>query len=318
MLSRFSVNLLHGEPGLDRACGQCPKPNGRSHEPARAQQLKPLATERGGRAVIDRLVDVLPLSRPDRSLARVTLNDPERLNALTWQMYRELYQTLTELDADPMVRVIVITGAGRAFSAGGDLKAYQDLQRDPVEFPRFLEDAHSVFDLPGRMSKPVLSLVNGVTAAGGLELVLACDFALMARSAKIGDSHLTFGQMGGGGVLTRLPRFIGPARARELIFSARFLDSTEALEWGIVNRVVDDDQLFNAALELAEGMARTSALALANAKHVINTGYIDGTGMQASLRLERERTLRYCLTAMDAREGLAAFAAKRDPSFLGY
>ena len=138
---------------------------------------------------------------------------------------------------------MLITGRGRAFSAGGDLKSYRTLQRDPIEFPMFLEDLHRTFSGIKLMKKPVVSLVNGITAAGGLELLLSCDFAIAASSARIGDAHLAFGQMGGGGVLTLLPRSIGPAKARELIFSARYLSAAQSESWGIVNRVVSDGKL---------------------------------------------------------------------------
>ena len=106
----------------------------------------------------------------------------------------------------PTVRVVFVTGAGRAFSAGGDLKSYQTLQRDPVRFPQFVKDLHRIFGRLRTLRVPAVALVNGVTVAGGLELMLNCDFALAARSARIGDGHLNFGQMGGGGVLTLLPR----------------------------------------------------------------------------------------------------------------
>jgi enoyl-CoA hydratase len=167
------------------------------------------------------------------------------------------------------------------------------------------------------MKKPVVSLVNGVTAAGGLELMLSCDFAIAARSARIGDAHLAFGQMGGGGVLTLLPRAIGPAKAREIVFSARYLTAPEAETWGLVNRVVDDGQLLAAGLEFAVGVASRSALAVSNAKYVLNVGWAEGTGVEAALRLERERNAYYCLTSKDVAEGLEAFREKRRPEFTG-
>jgi enoyl-CoA hydratase len=210
---------------------------------------------------------------------------------------------------------VLITGKGRGFSAGGDLKAYVELQQDPYEFPRFSADLHRTFASIAAMRVPVVALVNGVTAAGGLELLLSCDFAYAAASARIGDLHLKFGQMGGGGVLSLLPRTIGPARARELVFSARLLDAAEAEQWGLVNRVVPDDELIEAGLELARGAATRSAQALAVAKDVLNSGFAEGTGLHGALRLEREATARYCLTLPDAHEGLIAFAERRDPQF---
>jgi enoyl-CoA hydratase len=147
--------------------------------------------------------------------------------------------------------------------------------------------------------------------------MLSCDLAIASTSAKIGDAHLPFGQMGGGGVLTLLPRAVGPARARELIFSGRLLTPEEALDWGLVSKVVDDDQLRAAGIAFTAEVAKKSPLAVANAKSVLNAALWDGTGVHQGMRLEREVTARYCLTSEDAPEGLDAFAGKRRPHFTG-
>jgi enoyl-CoA hydratase/carnithine racemase len=249
--------------------------------------------------------------------ALVRLNRPEQLNPIDAATLGALDAVLDDILADAGLRVILVTGAGRAFSAGGDLKSYISLQRDPVMFPRFLQDLHRIFGRLRTAPVPVIALVNGVTAAGGLELILNCDFALAARSARIGDGHLNFGQMGGGGVLTLLPRAIGRARAAELIFTGRFLDAAEAADWGLVNRVVDDDALHTEGLALARDIAAKSTLALANAKEVLHAVWADNASVDNGLRLERERDAFYCLTADDAREGLSAFAEKRPPRFTG-
>ena len=254
---------------------------------------------------------------PGGVAAIVHLNRPEQLNPIDWDAIRRLEEVLLGLDADASVRTVLITGRGRAFSAGGDLKSYVALQADPVGFPAFLEDLHRTFQFISKMRAPVVALVNGVTAAGGLELILSCDFAYAAKSARISDGHLTFGQMGGGGVLTLLPRAIGTARARELVFSGRWLTAEEAREWTLVNRVVPDGELVAAGLEFATAAAARSPLAMANAKHVMNTAWSEGTGVDAALRLERERNAFYCLTSEDAREGLRAFSEKRPPKFRG-
>jgi enoyl-CoA hydratase len=178
-----------------------------------------------------------------------------------------------------------------------------------------MEDFHSAVMTIGQIRQPVVALVNGVTAAGGLELLLACDFAIAARSAQIGDAHLKYGQMGGGGILSLLPRLIGPARARELIFSARFLSADEAQEWRIVNRVVEDDALLEAGLEFSRAVAGHSFLAVANAKYVLNSNWADAVPLEAALRLERERTAFYTFTSGDSHEGLQAFVERREPRF---
>jgi len=263
------------------------------------------------------LSERVELSTGGATACLIHLNRPRQLNSLDWDTIRLLERELKAADDDPSVRAVLITGRGRAFSAGGDLKSYRTLQRDPIEFPIFLEDLHRTFGAIRLMKKPVVALVNGITAAGGLELLLSCDFAIAASSARIGDAHLAFGQMGGGGILSLLPRSIGPAKARELVFSARYLTSSEAASWGIVNRVVDDEALLAAGVEFAEGVATRSPLAISNAKYVMNAGWAEGTGLDSALRLERERNAFYCLTSTDASEGLEAFEQKRRPEFHG-
>jgi enoyl-CoA hydratase/carnithine racemase len=249
--------------------------------------------------------------------AVVRLNRPAQLNPIDWDTLRHLDAALDEIAADDSARAVLVTGTGRAFSAGGDLKSYVELQRDPVRFPRFVADLHRIFGRFRTLPVPVIALVNGVTAAGGLELLLNCDFALVATSARIGDGHLNFGQMGGGGVLTLLPRMIGRARAAELVLTGRFLDAQEAVAWGLASRCVPDDALLDEGLTLAGEMAKHSRLALANAKDVLNRLWAENGSVDAGLALELERDVAYCLTSHDAREGLAAFTEKRSPRFLG-
>jgi enoyl-CoA hydratase len=264
------------------------------------------------------LIERHPLDEEGQSAAVILrLNRPDQLNPIDSGTLRALEGLLDQVESDTSVRAVLVTGQGRAFSAGGDLKKYLELQRDPVAFPRFIQDLHRIFGRLRSGPVPAIALVNGITAAGGLELLLNCDFALAARSARIGDGHLNFGQMGGGGVLTLLPRAIGRARAAELIYSGRFLDADEAVAWGLVNRVVEDDRLESEGLQLARGMAAKSRLALTNAKWVLHSVWADNASVDSGLRLEAERDAYYCLTSEDAPEGLQAFADKRPPHFSG-
>ncbi|PXY18951.1 enoyl-CoA hydratase/isomerase family protein [Prauserella muralis] len=253
----------------------------------------------------------------DAELAVLTLNRADELNPLDHDTIRALRAALAVLDAEPQVRAIAITGAGRAFSAGGDMKKYLSMQGDTVGFPAFLSDLHTLLTEIGAAATPVIALVNGVAVAGGLELLLGCDFAVAAESARIGDAHLPYGQMGGGGSLTLLPRAVGPARARELVFSGRLLAAAEARDWGLVSQVVPDDDLQAAGAEIARGIATRSPLALAHAKRTLNAAYWDGTAVTAGLRLERETASRYFMTSADAHEGIVAFTEKRSPKFTG-
>jgi len=257
------------------------------------------------------------LAEENTRAALVTLDRPESLNAIDLPLLQQLDACLDEVDADPSVRCLLVTGAGRAFSAGGDLKGYIALQRDPVAFPHFVAELHRIFGRLRALRVPAVALVNGVTAAGGLELLLACDFAVAARSARIGDAHLNFGQMGGGGVLTLLPRLVGWQRATQLIFSGELLSAEDACAWGLVSEVVEDEGLLAAGLAFAGSVARKSPLAVANAKAVMREAWEQRLPMEASLRLERDTNSHYCLTSEDAPEGLAAFSEKRAPRFVG-
>jgi enoyl-CoA hydratase/carnithine racemase len=252
-----------------------------------------------------------------RVVVQLTLSRPDRLNAIDWDMLRQLDSVLDALAARSDLCCVLLTGAGRAFSAGGDLTSYIELQRDPVAFPLFVADIHRVFGRFRELPVPVVALVNGVTAAGGLELLLNCDFTVVGRSARIGDGHLNFGQMGGGGVLTLLPRLIGLSRASELIFSGRFLSAEEAVEWGLASHCVDDDDLLETGMTFARQVAAKSPLAVANAKSVLQRLWADNGDLQSGLRIERDTNSVYCLTSEDAPEGLQAFAEKRPPRFVG-
>jgi enoyl-CoA hydratase/carnithine racemase len=262
-------------------------------------------------------LELSKLGRGRDRVAIIRLNRPAQLNPIDWDTVRALDARIDEIDAYATVRCVLVTGNGRAFSAGGDLKSYTKLQRDPVAFPQFVADIHRVFGRLRTLRVPVVALVNGVTAAGGLELILNCDFTLVAASARIGDGHLNFGQMGGGGVLTLLPRVIGKSRAAELILSGEFLDADTAVEWGLASRVVADDMLVAEGMAFAGRVAEKSPLAIANAKHVMNTLWADNGSVDAALRFELERDAFYCLTSHDAPEGLAAFSEKRKPRFRG-
>jgi enoyl-CoA hydratase len=276
-------------------------------------------TRRAAGAGADELVllERIRLGRGKPVAALLTLNRPDQLNPIDTRVLAALDRRLDEVEADRDVRAVMVTGAGRAFSAGGDLKGYQALQRDPVAFPRFVADLHRTFARLRTMPVPSVALVNGVAVAGGLELLLNCDVVFAAESARLGDGHLNFGQMGGGGVLTLLWRAVGRVRATELILSGRLLPAAEAADWGLVNRVVPDGELRDAALAFARDVAAKSPLAVANAKQVLHDLWADGGSVDAGLRYELERDAFYCLTSHDAPEGLAAFAEKRTPRFTG-
>jgi enoyl-CoA hydratase/carnithine racemase len=243
----------------------------------------------------------------------VRLNRPEQLNAISWDLFRALGVVLRDLEADPAVRCVLITGNGRAFSAGGDIKAYAYLQADAKAFTEFVDEYCDVVERITAMTKPVIALVNGICAAGGLELVLGCDFAWAAESARIGDMHINFAQIGGAGALARLPRRIGAARALELVLSGVMLDSATALDWGLVNRVLPDSVLIEEGLAFAASLAAKSPTAAHYLKRAIHAG--TDTDLHSALKLERDQTLEYCLGRPDSMEGVQAFIEKRQPNY---
>jgi len=258
-----------------------------------------------------------PAQRGSAPVAVLRLNRPDQLNPIDDEVLDRLDEHLDDIETDRAIRAVFVTGAGRAFSAGGDLKKYIELQRDPVAFPAFVRHLHETFGRLRSLPVPVVALINGVTAAGGLELILNCDFAVIAESATVGDGHLNFGQMGGGGVLTMLHRAVGRARAIELMLSGRFLSSAESVDWGLASRCVPDDELLEAGLAFARLVALKSPLAVRNAKQTTNELWADNGSIDAGLRVELERDAYYCLTSHDAVEGLQAFAEKRRPELTG-
>lgn len=242
----------------------------------------------------------------------IRLNRPEVLNALDTELVVELDKALTRFENDSAVRVIVITGTGRAFCAGGDLTSFSPDAQDSVH--TFLEQAAASLEHIPRIEKPVIAALNGVTAAGGLEIAMACDLVVAARSARIGDAHANFGLLPGAGGAVRLARAVGPARAKYLSFTGQLFPAEFFLSWGLVNEVVDDEELGKRVQDLAETIAEKSPLVLAGAKHLIDESF--DQSLDAGLRAERVAMYAHMHTH-DMREGLAAFAEKRTPRYTG-
>lgn len=209
---------------------------------------------------------LLQLDRPQPGLALLTLHRPEALNALSRALRDALARTLAELAQDPQLRVLVLTGAGRAFCAGLDLRELgssgvpaTDTALDPLAA---LED----FPLP------VIAAINGAAVTGGLELALACDVLLASTQARFADTHARIGVIPGWGLSQKLGRLIGTSRAKELAFSGNFIDAATAERWGLVNRVVEPDALLPAALALAADIATAPREMLVAYKQLIDAG----------------------------------------------
>lgn len=245
-----------------------------------------------------------------------TLNRPEALNALTIPLAQCLDACLTRAEADPEVRAIVVTGAGRAFCAGADLKSIRALLADDVErFGReFVQLLLAVFGRLETSRLPVIAAVNGIAAAGGLETILACDLVIAAESARIGDAHANYGLIPGGAGSIRLPRKIGPTRAKELLFTGRFMTPSELQNMGLVNEVVADEALVATVEALVAEIAGKSPLSMAAMKQLVRDGMEQS--LDTAIKLEYTMLMTHMRSA-DVAEGLDAFEAKRRPEFKG-
>lgn len=245
----------------------------------------------------------------------LTLNRPDKFNPLDWQSVKALTAALRRAEDDVQCRIVIVTGAGKAFSAGGDLEGYIGLYQRPEDFQSFLDDFFVLLDTIERSSRVVIAAVNGHCVAGGLELALACDVVVVAREARIADGHLNFGQLPGAGGSQRLPRAIGALRAKYLILTGRAIDGVEAERIGLASLAVPHAELMATVLALAADMAGKSALGLAMAKRLVDDGM--ALPLDAALRMEIERVHGYATRSHDAMEGLMAFREKRTPAFEG-
>jgi enoyl-CoA hydratase len=249
------------------------------------------------------------------AMAKITLNRPQALNAMNDVMFREIGQALEDSEEDNNIRVVVITGNGRAFCSGVDLK----FAREKLTSQKAKEDFYRLGNRVKmrrieEMSKPVIAAVNGFALAGGFEIVLACDLAIAAEDATIGDQHMNYGLFGAGGSPYRLPLLVGIRKAKELIFTGKWISGKEAERIGLVNRAVPADQLESAVDEMVAQLADKSPVAMRISKAYINrTAFID-----ADSRLELLIMSALVLGASeDSQEGMRAFAEKRKPVYKG-
>jgi enoyl-CoA hydratase/carnithine racemase len=245
--------------------------------------------------------------------ALLTLNRPEKHNALSLALLGRLQAILRELGEDAGVRVVILRGNERCFSTGMDLddlagvKGVGDTQR----VLGLVRDANAAIE---RCPKPVIAAIAGWCLTGGLEMALACDVRVAAETARFGITSARIGTVAGAGGTQRLPRLIGPGRAKEMLFSAEPIDAAEALRIGLVNRVVPAGQELEAALEMARLWARRAPLSLWFAKSAVNVGLT--MPLEAALHFEIGLTTQL-FTTEDRAEGLRAFQERREAEFRG-
>ena len=246
-------------------------------------------------------------------VAVVMLNRSEAFNAFDLPMVASLADALVELAADAAVRGVVISGSGKAFCAGGDLKwALAFRNGPPAAFHELAARFHSAVTEIRRMPKPVIAAVNGVAAGGGFSLALACDFRVLAKSAVLRQTYTSNGLcIDGGGTFT-LPRLAGLARALEIMAFDQPISADQALSWGLATKVVEDGRALSASMEMAESLAGNALHAFGVAKQLLTDSF--DTSFETQIERERQ-ALAACAGHGEGREGLMAFAQKRRPDF---
>ncbi len=235
------------------------------------------------------------------SIAKITLNRPEALNALDEELLAELMIVLDDVEKDDTIKVVIITGTGRAFSAGRDLPGVLAGREWPggARYKK-LED----------LSKPVIAAVNGYCYTGGFEMAMCADIIIASEKAVFGDTHARFGIIPGGGQTQRLPRQIGVKKAKELLFVCDTISAAEAERIGLVNKVVPDDKLEEASMEMAEKIARNIPEALKTIKFLMNKGMY--TDLETGLRMEAEMHESHPILPMgEGRKRIEALTDKR-------
>jgi enoyl-CoA hydratase len=240
----------------------------------------------------------------------VRLNRPQVLNALNYTVVTEVMDALEAFDADDAVGAIVITGNERAFAAGADIK--EMAEATPVEM---LQNAHiAPFDRIMGIKKPVIAAVSGWALGGGCELAMSCDMIIASESATFGQPEINLGVMPGAGGTQRLTRAVGKALAMEIVLNDRKLSAQEALQYGLVNRVVPVEVYLDEALRLAGEIAARAPIALRLAKEAVNNAF--NTPLQDGLEAER-RAFYFLFSTLDQKEGMQAFVEKRKPDWAG-
>jgi len=247
----------------------------------------------------------------DDHIGTITLNRPESMNTFTTTTAVELYQALLELEAEPRARVIVLAAKGKAFCAGIDVSEIKG--KSAHELKQWVEVMERPLFTMSQLGKPVIASVGGIAAANGAGLAAAADLAIMAKSARLGYTAVNVGLFCLGPAVP-LVRMVGRKRAHELLFYGRLIKARQALEWGMVNAVVDDDQLEKETHRWAVQLARKSPLALQLSKKALN-GMAD-LEYHKAFDYMNEAFARLCSTE-DADEGVAAFLEKRQPEWKG-
>jgi len=251
------------------------------------------------------------LYEKDSGIGIVTINRPQALNALNTESFGELYTLFQEIEKDPDVRAVIITGSGeKSFIAGTDVTSMANL--NAAEARLFAAQAKKTCDLIYNLSKPVIAAVNGFALGGGCEVAMCADIRIASENARFGQPEITLGIIPGSGGTQRLTRLIGIARTKELVYTGSMIDASTAYAMGLVNKVVPLANLVNEAKEMAKKIIRNSGVALTLAKIAINNG--ENVDLATGLDIELQ-CFAQCFATEDQKEGMKAFIEKRKPQF---
>ena len=242
------------------------------------------------------------------NIALITFNRPEAMNALNNLTRAEFREAIDDVAADDGIKVLILTGSGKSFVAGSDIKEFNKTT------PYAAHNIVRLGEMVEKLEKPVIAAVNGFCLGGGCEIAMGCDIIIASEKAKFGQTEINIGIIPGGGGTQRLQRLIGACRAKELIFTGDIIRADEADRIGLVNRVVPMDELLPTAKEIAAKIATKSAAALKLAKTAINRGM--QTNLESGLKYEYE-LYSLSLSLEDKTEGVNAFLEKRKPTFIG-
>lgn len=246
----------------------------------------------------------------EKFVALIELNRPKELNALNRELMLEIRDTLRELDEDDNVRVIILTGGERVFAAGADIKQMANATAiDMLNIDQF-----STWDQIKKTKKPIIGAVSGFALGGGCELAMTCDMLVASETAKFGQPEIKIGTMPGAGGTQRLTRAIGKVRAMEMVLTGKFISAEEALQAGLINKIVPVEVLREETLKLAREIAKLSPVAIKLAKESVNNAF--NSTLDEGLIFER-KNFYLTFASEDQKEGMAAFVEKRTAEFKG-
>jgi enoyl-CoA hydratase len=246
-----------------------------------------------------------------KSVGILTINRPDKMNALNTQVAEEIMSGFQQLEVDPEIKVIVITGAGdKAFIAGADIAEMKDMT--PLEALEFAQKGQKTTEILEQSDKIVIAAINGYALGGGLELSMACDIRIAAHTAKVGQPEIKIGVIPGWAGTQRLSRLVGKTKAKEIILTGDMISAEKAEQIGIITRVVPAEDLMEEVMNCARSLACLGSFSLSAAKHAIDHGY--EVDFQKGQELERQY-FALCFAHSDQKEGMSAFLEKRKPQF---